>query len=187
VPASGSPIFFELVADGHSRIVSFDPKTKVLEGLAPAAADAHNPAVSPDGKKLAYISGEKLFVHGEGPLITPAPVDDAVWFPRGNHLALSAAGAIYDSSGGRPLASFVAGDHSEPAISPDGNWLAFTATRRGIRHIWIENIATSVAREMTGGSCNSFSPAWELDSKGLVFASDCGRGLGLPRLYRAPL
>jgi hypothetical protein len=116
VPTSGGLIFFELVADGHSRIASFDPKTKVLERLTPEAADAHNPAVSPDGNKLAYISGEKLFVHGEGPLLTPAPVEDAAWFPRGNHLAFSAGGAIYDSSRMRPLASFVPGDHSDPAV-----------------------------------------------------------------------
>jgi len=185
VPASGDLIYFELVADGHSRIVSFDPKTKVLERLTPAAADARSPAISLDGNKLAYISGDKLFIHGVGPLLTPTPVDDAVWFPGANHLAFSAGGAIYDSNGIRPMALSVAGDHSEPAISPDGNWLAFTSTRKGIRHVWIENIATGVVREMTGGSCNSFAPAWELDSKGLVFASDCGRGLGLPRLYRA--
>jgi WD40-like Beta Propeller Repeat len=183
-PASGRPIYFELVADGHSRIASFDPKTKALERLTPEAADAHDPVISPDGNRLAYVSRGKLFVHGEGPILAPAPVDDAAWFPDGDHMAFSAAGVIYDSSGMRPLAPSVAGDHSEPAVSPDGKWLAFTATRRGIRHLWIENIATSVAREMTGGSCNSFAPAWELDSKGLVFASDCSRGLGLPRLYR---
>jgi hypothetical protein len=187
VPASGTLIFFELVSDGHSRIVSFDPKTKVLERLTPEAANAHNPTVSLDGNRLAYVSGERLFVLGEGPLVTPVPVDDAAWFPRGNHLAFSGHGVIYDSNGNRPLAPFVAGDQSEPAVSPDGEWLAFTSTHHGIRHIWIENIATSVAREITGGSCNSFAPAWELDAKGLVLASDCSRGLGLPRLYRAHL
>ena len=172
MPASGTLIFFELVSDGHSRIVSFDPKTKVLERLTPEGANAHSPAVSLDGNKLAYVSGERLFVLGEGPLVTPIPVDDAAWFPRGNHLAFSGHGVIYDSNGMRPLASFVAGDQSEPAVSPDGEWLAFTSTHRGIRHIWIENIATSVAREITG-DVHSFAPTWELDSTGLVFASDC--------------
>lgn len=187
VPLSGTLIFFELVSNGHSRIVSFDSKTKVLERLTPEAADAHNPAVSPDGNRLAYVSGERLFVLGVGPLVTPVPVDEAAWFPGGNHLAFSGRGVIYDSNGMRPLASSVAGYQSEPAVSPNGEWLAFTSTHHGIRHIWIEYLATSVAREITGGSCNSFAPAWELDSKGLVFASDCSRGLGLPRLYRAHL
>jgi hypothetical protein len=187
VPASGSPIFFELVSGRHSRIVSFDPETKILERLTPAAADARSPTISPDGDKLAYVSDGKLFIRGEGALLTPGPVEDAAWFPRGNHLAFSAGGLIYDSEGMRRLISFVPGDHSEPAISPDGEWLAFTSTRKGVRHIWIENIASQAALELTGGSCNSYAPAWELDSKGLVFASDCSRGLGLPRLYRARL
>jgi len=135
-------------------------------------------------------SFRSIIVRGEGPLQTGpvqtiGPIEDAAWFPQGNHLAFSSHGVIYDSSGMQPLASLVGGNHSEPAISPNGRWLAFTAFRAGLLHIWIENLQTKVARELTGGTCNSFAPTWELDSKGLIFSSDCGRGLGLPRLYRA--
>jgi hypothetical protein len=34
---------------------------------------------------------------------------------------------------------------------------------------------------------NSDSPAWELNSTAIVFASNCGRGIGLPALYRAEI
>jgi hypothetical protein len=187
VPLSGSPIVFELVAHGHSNIVSFDPKTKALELLTPDVADAQSPAISADGNRLAYVSGGRLFVRGEGELVTPGSVEDAAWFPAGDHLAFSVKGVICDSRGMRSLASAVPGEHSEPAISPDGRRLALTVSQRGARHIWIENLVTKAAREITGGSCNSYEPAWDLDSKGVVFASDCDRGLGLPRLYRARL
>ncbi len=187
VPASGSPIYFELVAQGHSRIMSFDPATKALLALTSEGMDATNPAVSPAGDRIAFISNGKLFVGAGGALPAPGPVQDAAWFPDGNHLAFSANGLIYDSRDMQPFQSGVVGDQSEPAISPDGTWLALTATHRGIRHIWLENISTKAAREITGGSCNSYASAWEPDSKALVFASDCGRGLGLPRLYRALL
>jgi Tol biopolymer transport system component len=40
---------------------------------------------------------------------------------------------------------------------------------------------------LTGGNCNSSSPAWTLDSSSILFASDCGRAFGLPALYRAPV
>jgi hypothetical protein len=40
---------------------------------------------------------------------------------------------------------------------------------------------------LTGGNCNSSSPAWALDSESILFASDCGRAFGLPALYRARL
>jgi hypothetical protein len=188
VPASGSPIFFELVAKGHSRIMSFDPKTKDLRELAPEAWDATSPTVSLKGDRIAFISEGKLFVRGEGsPLPSPGPVESAAWFPDGTHLAFSSNGVIYDSKDMQPLIATFAGDQSDPAVSADGKWLAFTSTHRGVRHVWIQNISTKATREITGGNCNSYAPAWEPDSNAIVFASDCSRGLGLPRLYRAPI
>jgi len=78
-------------------------------------------------------------------------------------------------------------DTEQAAASPDGKWLAFTVHERGTKQVWLRNMATSMAAPLTGGSCNSISPAWEWDSKAVIFASDCGRGLGLPALYRARL
>jgi Glycosyltransferase family 87 len=69
----------------------------------------------------------------------------------------------------------------------DGQWIAFEPERSGPRQIWLRNVATGAERQLTGGNCNSESPAWELDSKAIVFASDCGRGIGLPALYRAEI
>jgi Tol biopolymer transport system component len=187
VPASGSPIFFELVAKGHSRIMSFDPATKLLRALTPEGMNATNPTVSSAGDRIAFISNGKLFVLGDGELQTPGTVQEVDWFPDGNHLALSVDGVIYDSKDMQPLRLAVAGELSEPAVSPDGNRLAFTATYHGTRHVWFESLPTGAAHELTGGACNSYAAAWEPDSSGLIFASDCGRGLGLPRLYRAVL
>jgi Tol biopolymer transport system component len=187
VPASGSPIFFELVSRGHSRIMSFEPRTKVLSALTPEALNATHPAVTASGDRLAFIAGGTLRILGQGELATPRPVEEAAWFPLGRHLAISARGAVYDSADGKPLAPGIPGEQGEPAVSPDGMRLALTVTRRGIRHVWVEELSTKAARELTGGDCNSYAPAWEADSGGLIFASDCGRGLGLPRLYRAPL
>jgi Tol biopolymer transport system component len=190
LPASGNPIVFESVAHGHSRIMSFDPQTKVLEGLTEESFNATNPAITASGRRLAYISDGRLFVRGQGLLNTPQPVEDAAWFPSEDHLVYSVNGAIYDSydsNDARSLAPGIAGHQSEPAVSPDGKWLVLTVTRNGIRHIWTEDLSTKITHEVTGGDCNSYAAAWELDSKALIFASDCGRGLGLPRLYRAPL
>jgi MFS family permease len=181
-PAAGTPIYFELVARQHSMIASFDPKTGDLRTVV---ADATSPSVSPDGNRLAYISNGKLFIRGEGELATPEPVDDAAWFPDGTHLAFSARGILYDSQNMERLIANVAGELDEPAVAPNGQWLAFTATHNGIRHVWIEDSKTMQASEITGGSCNSYAPAWQPDSRGLIIATDCDRGLGLPRLLRA--
>jgi Tol biopolymer transport system component len=76
---------------------------------------------------------------------------------------------------------------TDPAISPDGKWVAFTSTSTGSQQIRLRNIATGEAQLLTGGNCNSSSPAWELDSQTVIFASDCGRAFGMFALYRAPL
>ena len=62
-------------------------------------------------------------------------VEDATWFPDGNHLIFSANGTIYDSKDMQPLSLAVAGELSEPAVSPDGKSLALTATQRHSPHL----------------------------------------------------
>jgi len=67
-------------------------------------------------------------------------------------------------------------------MSPDGKWIAFACSTQ----ICLRSAAGGETIRVTGGNCNSYAPpAWELDSSGIVFASDCGRGFGLPALYRA--
>jgi len=79
----------------------------------------------------------------------------------------------------------VPGDWAHSVVSPDGKWVAFERAQDGPMRIWLREVASGKERELTGGNCNSFAPAWELDSGSFIFASDCGRGFGLPALYRA--
>jgi Tol biopolymer transport system component len=79
----------------------------------------------------------------------------------------------------------VPGDWAHSVVSPDGRWMAFERAQDGPTRIWLREVASGKERELTGGNCNSFAPAWELDSGSFIFASDCGRGFGLPALYRA--
>lgn len=73
------------------------------------------------------------------------------------------------------------------AVSPDGKWIAFTSDETGPQQVWLRSVETGNQKVITGGKCNSSSPAWELDSRAIIFASDCGRAFGLPALYRAPV
>jgi len=72
-----------------------------------------------------------------------------------------------------------------PVLSPDGKWAVFVRTAANGEQIWLESARGGAASALTGGNCNSTSPVWELDSKSIVFASDCDRGVGCPALYRA--
>jgi hypothetical protein len=116
-PSFQGPIYFELVKNGSSTTMTFDPATR---NVVPAAS----------------------------PL--PATIDGS-------------------------------------AISTDQTWLAFESTQAGPRQIWLKYTVSDKTEVVAGGDCNSSSPAWEEGSHTLIFASDCGRGLGMPVLYRATL
>jgi Glycosyltransferase family 87 len=76
-------------------------------------------------------------------------------------------------------------DDRGSASSPDGNWFAHTVESEGAKHLWLRNVVSGREIRLGGGNCNSSWPAWQLDSRAVVFASDCGRALGLPSLYSA--
>jgi hypothetical protein len=75
-------------------------------------------------------------------------------------------------------------DEPASAVSPDGKWMAYEFTEAGFQHLWLRNLATGQQLRLAGGNCDSSWPTWELDSRSLVFASDCGRAVGLSVLYR---
>jgi Tol biopolymer transport system component len=72
-------------------------------------------------------------------------------------------------------------------VSPDRKWRVRVRETATSEQLWLEDTASGEAKELAGGSCNNHSPAWELDSSAVIFASDCGRAYGLPALYRAPV
>jgi hypothetical protein len=83
-------------------------------------------------------------------------------------------------------AAFLASTERQ-VVSPDKKWIVFTKLTSGNPQIWVKSTATGEAHRITGGSCSSWSPAWELDSTAILFASDCNRGIACPALYRARL
>jgi hypothetical protein len=86
-----------------------------------------------------------------------------------------------------PQAMPVPGDSIVSVVSPNGHWIAYESAQDGPMQIWLRDLLSGRERRLTGGDCNNSSPAWELDSRTILFASDCGRAFGLPALYRARL
>jgi len=199
-PASnpaGGPVYFELVAGGHSRIMALDTTTGKSEVVVSTDFEPTEPAVSPDGRLIAFVTRGALAIRRAGTTVTrnlPGPVHDAAFFPDSARLAVSAGPEghahifLLDLVSGRtdPLTNGM-DEEIHPAVSPDGGWLAFTRSSHGTEQVWAQNLQTGASRQLTGGQCNSFSPSWEPAASALIFASDCGRGLGLPGLYRAPM
>jgi len=193
VPAAGGPIYLELVSGGHSRLMRYDALTKSLTTAVAQPFEPTDPSVSADGQKLAFVDHDRIVVYHHGAaerVSTSGPVHDVNWFPDGEKLVFSmgllGSSQIFAAS---PEAAAIqltrdSGDHTEPAISPDGNWLAYTVERDGTKQIWVRSLRSGSQSPVTQGSCNSYSPAWTIDSRSLIFASDCERGQGLGALYR---
>jgi len=85
-----------------------------------------------------------------------------------------------------PVAMPVPADSMARVVSPDGHWIPYESTmaRRKFGSTIFAAVEIGV---WPAGNCNNSSPAWQLDSRTILFASDCGRAFGLPALYRAKL
>jgi len=200
------------VSSRTSRIARFPLGAREIHAgdLPVDVEDGEQPAVSADGRWLAFLREDR----GRGSLWvadrrTPGVVErrvadaagdvlDFSFFPDGR-LVLSAtqgsgARLLACSPTGGPLADVATSGAPGlaaryPAVSPDGRWLAYSRSEHGDWELRAVDLATGQERPLTHSDCNSISPAWELDSKGVVYATDCGRGLEdttLARIAVAP-
>jgi len=60
----------------------------------------------------------------------------------------------------------------QPALSPDGEWVAFGALRGGNSDIWKAKLNGDSLTQLTKDSANDHHPQWSPDGKSIVFASD---------------
>src|SRR5947207_140914 len=61
----------------------------------------------------------------------------------------------------------------DPQLSPDGKWVAYTVTEhslkdnRGITRIWLADVASGSARQLTAGPGSDRQPRWSADGRAL--------------------
>ncbi len=79
---------------------------------------------------------------------------------------------------------------SEPALSPSGTEIAYTATSRGISDIWIVDVRGGKPIRLTQGASVSFGPTWFPDGSEIAFSSTKGGEtsvLKVPRFGGTPM
>jgi hypothetical protein len=143
-----------------------------------------------DGYLLGWLHGGRLDRLGFGGYAlhpVAATADGPVWFELVAHRTSKMMRFDPSTGSGAPAELPAGAGTGDTVFSPDGKWAAFMRTSATSEHLWIRNLITGKVEELAGGNCNSSSPAWELDSSAVIFASDCGRALGLTVLYRAPI
>jgi dipeptidyl aminopeptidase/acylaminoacyl peptidase len=197
--AQGSVAYLEEVRQ-RSSIVPFQLTGSDLS--SDPVAYGESPSVSPDGKWLAFVREEQgrstVWLAATGSSQPPRPVADIQHFL---DLSVTTEGNVIAAVGGvsnphlilirsitgaiEPLTG-IAGPVRYPAASPDGTRLAFSRRESGSWQLVVYELDGGAQRQLTHAPCNATSPSWE-SSHILLYATDCGRGLGLNTLARVEL
>ncbi len=144
-----------------------------LLGALSAAANAQSTA--PDTAKKVDSSKKEL------PLLAARTIDvdtdEGSWMSvdvsrDGKTVAFDLLGDIYTvplAGGTATQATSGMAFDGQPRYSPDGKWLAFTSDRDGAENVWIQNVDTKEARQITKLRDKVVqSPAWTPDGKYIV-------------------
>ncbi len=91
---------------------------------------------------------------------------------------------IYLTDAAHSNAALALGESRYPALSPDGSWMAYSHFEHGVWNLWIRNQQAGTTRRIADVPCNQIQPAWEGDSKTLIYGTDCGRSLWLTAVAR---
>ena len=89
---------------------------------------------------------------------------------------------LVDASGRETQTVLDAGDHGDPAFSPQGDRLAYDLldSRTGKSAVWIRDLKRGISSRFTFGSSDAFSPLWSPDGLTIVFTQD-------PDLFEKPV
>ena len=158
----GSWLVAESDAQGFSDLVMVRVGSREVRRLTQVREGAFEPALSPDGTRLAFVSG----VDGDP------------------ELYLLELGAQAGTP--RRLTFFHLEDVS-PAWSPDGRWLAFLSNREGRDRVYVVRPDGTDLRAVSGALTKGDERelAWRPDSGALAFAERTSAGL--TRLWLATL
>jgi eukaryotic-like serine/threonine-protein kinase len=60
----------------------------------------------------------------------------------------------------------------EPAVSPDGSLVAYSAEEDGSHHLWVADTRTGATLQVTRGDADDRYPCWAPDGASILFSSD---------------
>ncbi len=150
VPGDSAVVFAAQDYDGQAdlwRITWSRRGEETLERLTHDDYDDVDPAVSPDGRWVAFAS------------------DRGEMGGRYALFRLPLAGGASERVSWPP-----SGDDRQPAWSPDGRWLAFRSTRGGTSDLWVRPVdGPREARRVTRLLGPATDPDWTRDGGGLLF------------------
>jgi hypothetical protein len=188
----------ERVLKSRPVIVNAREPTHIL------VSNGRDPMLSVGGRDLAFVRDD----HGRGTLmvrrdfksgvhavatevtLTPSPLNvyEASFLSVGDYAFAAATNGrppqLYLSDTTHPNGPLPLGESRYPALSPDGRWMVYSHLDGGVWNLWLRDEMTGATRRIADIPCNQIQPAWEQDSKTLLYSTDCGRSLWFTAVSR---
>ena len=181
-------------ADATARVMGRVGRAGAFTPFGLAAGPNRRPRVSPDGRRVAFLSpqpGRSAFetavhvhdlVRGTVTRLTESGSElHAVWRPDGRAIAVyarrpEASGIYLKDLGGQEHLVLRDDKGAAPvpeSFSPDGAVLAYTRTQGAQHSIWLLTLGEKpVARPLTSATASEYSPKFSPDGRWLAYVVD---------------
>lgn len=156
--AGGELAYAEFRVNANIWRVDLDGKKARSRILAPSTREQYGPVVSPDGKKIAFMSNRGG--------------TNEIW--------------VADSDGGNAhqVSSFGEAETGTPHWSPDSKKIAFDSRVDGEANVYVVDSDGGIPRKLETGTRINSLPSWSHDGSSIYFAS--GPSDATLTIWRAP-